>query len=198
MTAVASDGIGSRAVPPSAGRERGTGLASRLRREGRRKWEAAAQARPACGDPVGPAPGPAAGLGRELADLFLHQWRRDGTARRSGLRHPGLGGHPEPDGFVISDKSHAFVVRLHLAGKTGKLLAIALRDGGALAPWAATRRTGCSRVEGGGVIYDPGRHRSIFPEGGQGRVMWGAEPIRWQGAAVVDGFDFAWWLPPLK
>ena len=35
-----------------------------------------------------------------------------------------------------------------------------------------------------------------FPEGGRGPVFWAAAPIRWKGDPVVNGFDFAWWLPP--
>lgn len=106
-------------------------------------------------------------------------------------------GRPEPDGFVISDKTEAFRGRLIVSGKTGKVIAAALvQDGKStlqlgpnpVAPIYKDPVTGAEY----GLGYDPG---FVIPKGGRGRVLWGERAIRWQGAPIVEGFDFAWYLP---
>lgn len=88
------------------------------------------------------------------------------------------------------------ILRLHLAGRSGKPVAAELRPTGA-EPSLPLGRNPFDRMERveGGVIYDP-EAQFIFPEGGTGRLMWGSSPIRYQGSTVAIGHDFAWWLPP--
>jgi hypothetical protein len=88
------------------------------------------------------------------------------------------------------------ILRLHLAGRTGKPVAAELRPKGATAtlPLGRNPFDRMEQVEGG-VVYDP-EAQFVFPEGGTGRLMWGSSPIRYQGSAVAIGHDFAWWLPP--
>lgn len=106
-------------------------------------------------------------------------------------------GKPEADGRVISDKSQAFRGRLSVSGKTGKVIAAALvQDGQStlrlgpnpLAPIYKDPVTGAEYRLG----YDPS---FVIPKGGRGQVLWGDRAIRWQGAPIVEGFDFAWYLP---
>lgn len=163
--------------------------------KGRRKWELRPKALHAAIQSALPT-------GYELVsdeNWLTFSCVNGGATGRSGELAFDIGvsaGRPEPDGRVISDKSRGFEVRLHVSGKSGKLLAIALRDGGGL-ELGRNPPDRMQRVAGGGVIYDPGA-TFIFPESGEGRVMWGAEPIRWRGVAVVEGHDFAWWLPPAR
>ena len=109
-------------------------------------------------------------------------------------------GKPEPDGRVISDKSEAFRGRLILSAKTGKVIAAALVQQG-----ASRLRLGQNPVAQihidpvTGEEYVQGNEPSfILPKGGRGRVLWGNKPIRWQGAPVVEGYDFAWYLPDVQ
>ena len=105
-------------------------------------------------------------------------------------------GKPGADGYVNSDTAQDLIVRIHVAGPTGKVLGTALVKDGK----SALRRTmpakqqlfvGTDQVlffisDGPGVV---------LPESGVGQVYWNDRPFRWQGKPIVNGFDFAWALP---
>lgn len=106
-------------------------------------------------------------------------------------------GKPEPDGRVISDKTEPFRGRLVVSGKTGKVIAAALvLEGKSTLPLSRNPAAPVHIDPVTGAEYGLGYEAGfVFPKGGKGRVFWGDRPIRWQGVPVVEGFDFAWYLP---
>lgn len=108
-------------------------------------------------------------------------------------------GKPNAEGFVVADDSQGFIGRLHVEARTGKVLAAALvKDNiSALALQQNPRQR--VHVDADGQTFSLGNDPAIrLPKGGRGRVMWGDRPFRWQGAPIVEGFDFAWYLPQLE
>ncbi len=106
-------------------------------------------------------------------------------------------GKPDGEGFVISDDAQDFIGRLHVEARTGKVLAAALVQDGASALVLQQNPRQQIYTDDAGQTYMLGTDAAIvLPKGGRGRVMWGERPFRWQGAPIVEGYDFAWYLPP--
>ena len=105
-------------------------------------------------------------------------------------------GKPDAEGFVISDSTKPFVGRLHVDAKSGKVLAVALVKKGKSELALHPNPVGRIYKDDAGQTYMMGNESSIIiPKGGKGRVMWGDRPFRWKGEPIIEGFDFAWFLP---
>lgn len=103
-------------------------------------------------------------------------------------------GARDAGGFVPDP--HEARIRLHLDGLTGALLAAApLRKGGL--PMIRPNRDRLRHTADGAVVMDSPAYL-VLPEGGQGQALWGDRAIRWQGAPVGQGHDFAWFIPALE
>jgi hypothetical protein len=99
-------------------------------------------------------------------------------------------------GVARTEFGDEVVVRLHL-DRRGRAVAGEMRAPGARSGLKLGRNPSdrMERTAEGLVVMDP-EAQLVFPEGGEGRVLYGSRPIRWQGEAAVSGHDFAWWLPP--
>lgn len=166
-------------------------------RKGRQVWQAPAWDYLAALEsalPKGYATGQA-----DSPSWFTFECKDGGASGEAGVLAFDVGfgaGKPEADGFVRSDDMDDFVGRLHVSGKTGKVLAVALVKKGKSS--LVLQQNPRQRVydDGNGQTYMIGHDPAItLPDGGRGRVLWGDRPFRWNGAPIVEGFDFAWFLP---
>lgn len=130
---------------------------------------------------------------------FTFECKDAGGSGQPGVLAFDLGfsaGKPDADGFVVSDDTKPFIVRLHVDAKTGKPLGAALVKKGKSALVLQPNPTSILHRDANGETYMLGYDPSvIIPKGGRGRVMWGDRPFRWKGEPVIEGFDFAWFLP---
>lgn len=130
---------------------------------------------------------------------FTFECKDAGASGAAGVLAFDVGfsaGRPDAQGFVISDSTKPFVGRLHVEAKTGKVLAVALVKKGKSALALRPNPVGRIYKDDAGQTYMIGNEASIvIPKGGKGRVMWGDKPFRWKGEPIIEGFDFAWFLP---
>lgn len=107
-------------------------------------------------------------------------------------------GKPDAEGFVISDSSKDYVGRLHVSTKTGEVLDVALVKKGKSK--IALQQNPKSEVftdpVSGETLAMGGDSGIVLPKGGRGRVTWQNRPFRWKGDPIIEGFDFAWHIPP--
>lgn len=129
---------------------------------------------------------------------FTFECKDAGASGEAGVLAFDLGfsaGKPDAEGF-LSGKVTDFVGRLHVEAKTGKVLAVALVKKGKSALVLQPNPKSRTYTDDTGQTFQLGNESSIqLPKGGKGRVMWGDRPFRWNGEPVVEGFDFAWFLP---
>lgn len=132
---------------------------------------------------------------------FTFECKDGGASGAAGVLAFDVGfsaGKPDAEGFVIADKSKAFIGRLHVSARTGEVLSVALVKKGkaAIALGPNPKSPVMTDPVTGETLAMGGDSGLVLPKGGRGRVMWGNSPLRWKGEPLVDGFDFAWHLPP--
>lgn len=131
---------------------------------------------------------------------FTFECRDAGASGDPGVLAFDVGfsaGKPDGDGFVVNDDARDFIGRLHVDARTGKVLAVAVVEGGKSALVLQQNPRQPIYTDDAGQTYMLGTDAAIqLPKGGRGRVMWGDRPFRWKGAPIVEGYDFAWYLPP--
>ncbi len=130
---------------------------------------------------------------------FTFVCKDGGASGESGVLAFDVGfsaGKPNAEGFVVSDESDGFVGRLHVSTKTGDVLAVALVKKGKSDLVLQQNPKQPIYTDDAGQTFMVGTDAAIIlPKGGRGRVMWGDRPFRWKGEPIVEGFDFAWFLP---
>lgn len=125
-----------------------------------------------------------------LGDRFFYSCKNGGATGKAGVLAFDIG-------LFRTGPNDEVIARIHINGKTGKIIAADLRAIGEKSTIKLGRNPfdRMEKASGDTVVYNP-EAMFVFPDGGEGRVMWGTQPIRWKGEAVVNGHDFAWWLPP--
>ena len=135
----------------------------------------------------------------KTADWFTFSCEDAGAGDKDGVLAFDVGLSAGPlgaDGYIVEGKDQAVTARLHLSSKTGKVLAAALVENRTsrlkLAPNPTEQLYSDAKNQVLLFVSDP--HLTL-PKSGRGQVLWGNAPILWKGKPVVDGFDFAWYLP---